>query len=146
MANSRMRLVVAAISLFFVSACWERPASPPGEQNNGGPAPAAGGRVDPAAEPLDPCANVLLEAKAAPQNPPADGAALNRLDLKADGRLVWNGAEIDTPTLRQYVELLSQMTPEPTLIISLEDSTPAAARIELAEAVRDNFHCRIEGL
>ena len=146
MANSRTRLVAAAFSLLFVSACWDRPAATQGEQNNAEPSPAAGGRVEPAAEPLDPCANVLVESKAAPRDPPVDGASLNRLDVKGDGRLVWNGAEIDAATLRQYVELLSQMTPEPTLVVSLEDPAPAAARREIAEAVRASFHCRVEGL
>jgi biopolymer transport protein ExbD len=39
----------------------------------------------------------------------------NKVTIEPDGRVYWNGSEIDLVTLRQYLDQSVQITPEPEL-------------------------------
>ncbi|MBA4760219.1 biopolymer transporter ExbD [Sphingomonas sp.] len=48
-----------------------------------------------------------------PQNPVEPQK--NKVTIEPDGRVYWNGSEIDLVTLRQYLDQSVQITPEPEL-------------------------------
>ncbi len=51
-------------------------------------------------------------------SPPTDSTidpVKNKLGIDASGQIFWNGAAIDTVTLRQYLEATKRMNPEPEL-------------------------------
>ena len=48
-----------------------------------------------------------------PQNPVEPQK--NKVTIEPDGKLYWNGSEIDLVTLRQYLDQSVQITPEPEL-------------------------------
>ena len=54
-----------------------------------------------------------------PQNtnntPPPIEPVKNKVVITADGRVLWNGAQVDLLTLRQYLDLTQQMNPIPEL-------------------------------
>lgn len=149
MANDRPGLVWAAFSLLILAACSDKPWSAVGNESHATlTADAAGASVVPrAGEPdLPPCTHVLSQAEAASRDGALDAPVVNRLDVKASGRLNWNDAEIDATQLRQYLGLVSQMTPTPMLIVSFETDAKTPVRREIADAVTASFHCRPEGI
>ncbi len=54
-------------------------------------------------QPTDQPQNIVIE----PQK--------NKVTIEPDGRVYWNGSEIDLVTLRQYLDQSVQITPEPEL-------------------------------
>ena len=55
-----------------------------------------------------------------PQNtgentPPPVEPQKNKITIEPDGRIYWNGSEINDVTLRQYLDASLQITPEPEL-------------------------------
>ena len=70
-----------------------------------------------------------------PQNtnntPPPIEPVKNKVVITADGRVLWNGAQVDLLTLRQYLDLTQQMNPIPELHLQPEPT----ARYELVDEV-----------
>ncbi|MBA17723.1 ExbD/TolR family protein [Sphingosinithalassobacter portus] len=58
---------------------------------------------------------VDLPQNSQPQTPPLVEPEKNKLYIDPDGRLFWNGAQIDDVTLRQYLDTTVQMDPQPEL-------------------------------
>ena len=48
-------------------------------------------------------------------NPPPIEPQKNKITIEPDGRVYWNGSEIDLVTLRQYLDQSVQISPEPEL-------------------------------
>ena len=70
-----------------------------------------------------------------PQNtnstPPPIEPVKNKVVITADGRVLWNGNQVDLITLRQYLDLSQQMNPIPELHLQPEPN----ARYELVDEV-----------
>jgi biopolymer transport protein ExbD len=65
------------------------------------------------------------------QPPPPIEPTKNIVVVSADGQILWNGAPITKPMLRQYLDVTQQMNPVPELHLQ-PDST---ARYELVDEV-----------
>jgi biopolymer transport protein ExbD len=65
------------------------------------------------------------------QQPPPVDPVKNKVVITADGRVLWNGAQVDLLTLRQYLDLTQQMNPIPELHLQPEPN----ARYELVDEV-----------
>jgi biopolymer transport protein ExbD len=70
-----------------------------------------------------------------PQNtnntPPPIEPVKNKVVITGDGRVLWNGNQVDLVTLRQYLDLTQQMNPIPELHLQPEPN----ARYELVDEV-----------
>jgi biopolymer transport protein ExbD len=70
-----------------------------------------------------------------PQNtnntPPPIEPVKNKVVVTGDGRVLWNGNQVDLVTLRQYLDLTQQMNPIPELHLQPEPN----ARYELVDEV-----------
>ena len=148
---TRSRFAWAILAL-LAAACSDRPeAEGPEADGNVGKAelrPGVGGAKgvpQPDAPDLAECGNVVLEEEAARGDRSGD-PVVNRLDVKANGRFGWNDAEIDRGTLVQYLEVVSTMTPSPTLVISFEADVKPSERREVSELIGTNLYCRPRGI
>jgi hypothetical protein len=131
-------LVWAGLTLSFAMACSERSQDP-------GNASAAADRqnnVTGEASDLVPCDQVLSEAQWAQRDRGPAGRAVNALVLKANGRFRWNGAEIDATVLRQYLDLVSTMTPSPMLVVSVEPGVKESQRRETRGLIGESLQCQ----
>ena len=50
-----------------------------------------------------------------PQNPPPIDPVKNKVVIMPNGAILWNGAQVDPVTLRQYLDITTTMTPTPEL-------------------------------
>jgi hypothetical protein len=147
---TRLRFGWATLAL-MAAACSANPeAEGPEAEGNFGKAelrPGVGGAkgmAQPDAPDLAECGNVILEEEGARQD--HSGLVVNRLEVKADGRFGWNDAEIDRATLVQYLEVVSTMTPSPTLVVSFEADVKPSEQREVSELIGTNLYCRPRGL
>lgn len=132
-----------AVALLFATACSDML---PGVDGNVLNAPVDASDMQQSVEDdLPACSNVLTSAEAERQDR-TDGSAVNRLEVRANGRFGWNDSEIDAATLGQYLELVSQMTPEPTLVVTFESGVTPSARSDLAKLIGQTLNCRAEAI
>ena len=66
-----------------------------------------------------------------PQTPPPIEPIKNKVVITAAGQILWNGAPISLPQLRQYLDATQQMNPIPELHLQPEPN----ARYELVDEV-----------
>ena len=65
------------------------------------------------------------------QPPPPIDPVKNIVVITADGKILWNGAPVSQPQLRQYLDVTQQMNPTPELHLQPEPT----ARYELVDQV-----------
>ena len=65
------------------------------------------------------------------QPPPPIDPVKNIVVITADGKILWNGAPVTQPQLRQYLDVTQQMNPTPELHLQPE----ATSRYELVDEV-----------
>ena len=58
---------------------------------------------------------VDLPQNSTPQAPPPIEPQKNKITIDPEGKVAWNGSEIDLVTLRQYLDQSVQISPEPEL-------------------------------
>ena len=58
---------------------------------------------------------VDLPQNQGPQTPPPVEPQKNKITIEPDGKVYWNGSEIDLVTLRQYLDQSVTIVPEPEL-------------------------------
>lgn len=139
------RFISFTLALAVAAGCSDKPWYAEGSLGNAEAADASG--TEPGDDPeMLPCENVLSDSEAARRNVQPGDSTVNRLDVEANGGFSWNDAAVDAARLRQYLELVSQMTPPPTLIVAFEPAVMPSARREVADLLRSSLQCRPEGL
>ncbi len=68
--------------------------------------------------------------------PPPIDPVKNKVVVQSNGGYTWNGAPVNLVTLRQYLDLTTQMTPVPELHLQPEPSAPYVAVDELLAVVK----------
>jgi biopolymer transport protein ExbD len=63
--------------------------------------------------------------------PPPVEPTKNKIVITADGQILWNGAAVDLPTLRQYLDVTANMNPTPELHLQPD----RLARYEIVDEV-----------
>jgi len=110
------------------------PITPPAPTASGGDTAYA---PDPA--PSGPrCYNVFMAGEVPPA---ATDGQTNRVMVTAAGEFTWNGAPVDDIRLRQYLDIVGQMSPMPVTVVSMEPGASPAAVATLRSAIGRALNC-----
>jgi hypothetical protein len=100
------------------------------------PVPSTGDSFAAAPQELQdpPCTNVFNERDMAGRARREDEVR-NTIAVTASGTYLWNGAELNAVTLRQYLDIVSTMSPVPVTVVRVDPGAPPAS----VETVRDTI-------
>lgn len=146
-------LLAGVVAILYFGGVFERLGGRPSEQTT---APTA---VPPASEAAPPaagpgfegnllaapgegalCTDVLTERDARDQ-PPGEGQQVNRIVVTASGEIQWNGVAVDAVRLRQYLDIVRTMAPQPRTVVRIEPGAPAGATAQVGEVVSLAMNC-----
>lgn len=70
-----------------------------------------------------------------------DHCTINRIRIGPGSRLRWNGAPIEEPRLRTYLQLTEQMIPQPVTLIRAEPSADCATIGRISRMIERETPC-----
>lgn len=150
-------LLTGVVAILYFGGVFERLSGRQSEQTTAPTAyPPASGTSPPEAYP-----GLEGNMYATPDTPPPDGLTCNevyserdaralpedgtrqtnRIDISRAGEIRWNGAAIDPVRLRQYLDLVRTMSPQPRTVVSVEAGAPATARGQVGVAISRAMNC-----
>jgi hypothetical protein len=149
-------LILAVLAILYFGGVFERLASQRAEPASveqpapaapaaaGGPtAGEAGGDLAYAPEGAPPrsfCRGVYSEQEAR-EAPERGMQQSNRLTVTAAGAILWNDTPIDAVRLRQYLDIVMQMSPRPRTVVRMDPGAPAAQIEAVSGAISGAMNC-----
>ena len=82
----------------------------------------------------------LLDVSLNPQ-PLPPGQVSNRIELTRSGAMLWNGGATDLVQLRQYLGIVAEMSPQPLLVVEIEEGAPKGSVQDLRAAIGQSGVC-----
>jgi hypothetical protein len=85
--------------------------------------------------------NDVFAARDARDLPVAEGQQTNRIVVTARGEIQWNGTAVDAVRLRQYLDIVRTMAPQPRTVVTVEPGAPPAVAAQVGEAISRAMNC-----